>query len=202
MNKFFPFLMVIVTVVVIGLGGMVVLRGMKDGSLFKINKNQAAVVQEIKELKRLETSSFTIEKIIDARTQGNVFQELLYGDKILLIAHGQVVAGIDLGKLEQNQISVKGKSVAVKLPQPEIFFTRLDNNLTKVYDRQQGLLSKGQKDLETEARKSAETSITEAACQSGILDQANDNAKKQITGFLHSLGFTDINVEVSQATCQ
>lgn len=181
--------------------GVLVWKLLSSSVFISINKNQTAVVEEMKQLNRLETASFTIEKVIDAHTNGNAFQELLYGDKILLIAHGQVVAGFDLSKLTQDNIKIKGKSITVQLPAPEVFFTRLDNNLTRVYDRQQGLLSKGQPDLETQARQSAESEIQAAACEEGILDQASESGKKQLTAFLHGLGFTEIQINVPAGHC-
>src|SRR3989338_6907977 len=71
----------------------------------QINTNRAAVIKQIQSLQRLETASFTIEKIIDAGASGdNVFQRLLFGDKILLIAHGQAIAGFDLSLVSEKDI--------------------------------------------------------------------------------------------------
>ncbi|MDO8610322.1 MAG: hypothetical protein Q7R95_07265, partial [bacterium] len=61
----------------------------KNPSGTNINTSRTAVIKEMRNLQRIETASFTIEKIIDGGTSGNAFQQLLFGDKILLIAHGQ-----------------------------------------------------------------------------------------------------------------
>src|SRR3990167_8963338 len=85
----------------------------------KNNSNRAAVIKQIQSLSRLETASFTIEKIIDQGTTGNnVFQRLLFGDKILLIAHGQAIAGFDLSKVTDQDIQVPGKKLRVNFPPP------------------------------------------------------------------------------------
>ncbi len=169
---------------------------------FNVNLSQAAVIKEMRELQRLETASFTIEKIIDAQTNGNVFQQILFGDKILLIAHGEVIAGFDFNTLEDNAVKVKGKRVEVQLPAPQILVSRLDNEQTKVYDRQQGLLSKGQKDLESEVRKQAELSIRQAACEGKILDTASENGRKQLTALFNALGFVEVDIRIAEGKCQ
>lgn len=164
-------------------------------------RSGAAVVKEMKSLNRLETAQFTIEKIIDAGMSGNAFQNLLFGDRLLFIAHGQVIAGFDLSQLTQDDISISGSAVTITLPQPEIFFVRLDSAQSRVYDRQQGLLNRGDKDLESAARLEAEETIRQAACESGILTEATENGKKQLTPILRSFGFESVTVNVPVGSC-
>lgn len=174
----------------------------KNPSDPQINANRAAVIKEMRSLNRLETASFTIEKIIDGGTTGNnVFQQFLFGDKILLIAHGQVIAGIDLSQISENDVVINGKDLRVTLPKPQILVTSLDNTQTRVYDRQKGILNAGEKDLESLARQAAEKSITEAACKAGILQQAADNARKQLTALFSVFNFSMITIEIPQGSC-
>ena len=150
----------------------------------------------MKALKRLETASFTIEKIVDAGSNGNVLQEFLYGDKVLLIAHGHVVAGFDFELMGQSDITIQGKKITVILPSPIILYSRLDNEKTKVYDRTRGLLAPKNSDLEARARQAAEASIKTAACEGDILSQASDNGRKQMTLFFKSLGFSEVVITI------
>lgn len=167
----------------------------------KTSSDRVAVVKEMRALSRLETASFTIEKIIDSESSGNVFQKLLFGDKILLIANGNVIAGIDFIGIEEKDIVVEGKKIQIALPPPQIFLASLDSAKTKVYDRKSGLLSGGNDNFESDARATAEQSIREAACSSGILEMASENARKQITSFLSSLGFVEIIITIPQGSC-
>lgn len=173
----------------------------RDSSGIKLNTDRTAVIREMRALQRLETASFTIEKIIDGGTSGNVFQQFLFGDKILLIAHGQVIAGFDLSQISESDIEVEGQNIRVTLPKPQVLVTTLDNTQTKVYDRTRGILNPGDKDLESEAREAAEKSIKDAACEGGILKQASDNARKQITAFLSALGFIQISIDIPEGNC-
>jgi len=171
------------------------------GSSTYINTNSAAVVKQIQALNRYETTSFTIEKIIDAGSTGNALNQFLFGDKLLLIAHGKVVAGFDFSKLSNNSVEVNGATITLNLPAPEILFTTLDESQTRVYDRTTGLLTKGDKDLETKAREAAQDSITKAACQENILDEAAKNGRDQLTTLLKSLGFTTVIINIPNASC-
>lgn len=171
------------------------------GSPFKTNMSSRTVIKEMRALNRLETASFTIEKVIDSGKTGGRFQELLFGDRILLIAHGEVIAGFDLSTLPEENIVIEQQTIRLTLPSPRILVTRLDSDETRVYDRRQGLLSKGDKDLESEARSEAEKAIREAACQGGILSEASKNARSQLTALFKTLQFTSVVIEIPSGSC-
>ncbi len=187
-------------IVLLGLWIFVIKGNLEKTSL--INTSQPSVIKEVQSLQRLETASFTVEKVIDAGTQqGNPFSQFLFGNRILLIAHGQVIAGFDFSQVSNNDISINEKTIHIKLPPPQILVTSLDNSQTRVYDRQQGILNTGQKDLESQARTAAEKSIKDAACKGGILQQAADNGRKQVTALLYGLGFTTVTLEIPNGSC-
>jgi hypothetical protein len=169
---------------------------------FVLNRDRTAVIKEIRELNRLETAQFTIEKIIDGKTDGNALQQLLFGDKILFIAHGEVVAGVDMSKIVDTDIVISERDVTLQLPSSEIFSVRLDNDKSAVYDRQQGLLNRGNKDLESQVRQAAEQSIRDAACQGNILVSANTNAEHQLQAFLQALNFEKVVVKTQNSACR
>jgi hypothetical protein len=171
----------------------------KPGIAFKASPE--TVIKEMQQLQRLETASFTIEKVIEAGTQGNPFQEILYGDRILLIAHGQVVAGVDLSKLDPQAVSITGPQLTITLPATEIFSTSLDNSQSRIYDRRLGLLSKGDKDLESQTRQHAEELIQQAACDGMILTQAATNASQQLEALFKGFGFTEVVIQAPAGSC-
>lgn len=203
MNKIKTFIFIAITFLVAGvlLLALFQLKNIFQDKSFKFNTNSKTVIKELRELNRLETASFTIEKVIDAGTSGNRFQELLFGDKILLIAQGEVIAGFDLSNLSDESVKISGSQLTLSLPAPQILVTDLDNAQTRVFDRRQGLLTKGDKDLEAAARSEAEKIITQAACEGGILNEATQNAKSQLTALFKTLGFTTVTVEIPSGSC-
>lgn len=163
-------------------------------SSHSFNLDRDAVVQQVRSLNRLETASFTIEKIIEAGTDYNRLNEFLFGDHILLVTHGEVTAGFDLSALSEKDITIVGDSLTIRLPSPHLLSTRLDNDQTKVFDRRSGWLTKGDLNLESEARQQAESAITKAACDGKILNEANDRGKQQLETLFKTAGFTSVTI--------
>jgi len=170
-------------------------------SKYNVNLSSQTVIKQITTLDKLETTQYTIEKVIDVGTNGNKFSQILFGDRILLIAHGDVIAGFDLSKINQDNIEVTGTQLKVRLPAPQILVSKLDNEQTRVYDRTQGLLTKGDSQLESEARKDAEGVIKNAACQGGILQEASKNVRTQLTALFKGLGFETVIIEIPDGSC-
>lgn len=168
---------------------------------YTFNTSSQTVIKEMRSLNRLETATFTIEKIIDAGTSGNALQQFFFGDRLLLVAHGEVIAGFDLSTLPDDSVSVDGSTLRLTLPSPTILVTKLDSNETRVYDRRTGVLSKGDKDLEANARAEAEKIITQAACTGNILSEASKNATSQLTTLFKTFGFVTVIITIPQGSC-
>lgn len=148
----------------------------------------AAVVERIQQLSRLETASYTVQTVIDVSQGSNipVIGEFLAGDTLLLIAVGRVEAGIDLGTLTPDAVTVSpdGGTITVRLPPAQVFSTALDSEKTRVYSRERGILAPENKDLETLARQQAEAQILQAACEDGVLSRATQQAEVALRQFL------------------
>jgi len=145
-------------------------------------------INDIRALARLETIQYSVEKVITGETGGGTFQTL-FGDKILFVGHGTVIAGIDMGKLQPGDMHYENGVLTVKLPPTEVLVATLDNEKSYVYDRQTGVLTKPDPNLETLVRQRAEEEILKAAIADGILDHAKDNAQAYLSKFFAALGF-------------
>jgi hypothetical protein len=173
----------------LGAGWVVFFRG---GS--RVDISQPTVVQQIQQLQRLETVVYSMEKIVTGSQESRFLPRLLVSDRLLLIVHGDVTAGVDLAALDPSQVNVSGKSVDLKLPEPIVFSTRVDNGRTRVYTRETGLFSSPDPELESETRREAERQLTQAALDGGILKTAAANARATLTSLLQGLGFEAVNI--------
>jgi hypothetical protein len=153
--------------------------------------NPITIIRDVRSLARLETIQYTIEKVITAE-QGQGTLGALFGDKLIFVAHGQVIAGVDLSKLGAGDIEIKDGLLYVHLPKPEIFVATLNNEKSYVYDRQTGFLTKGDINLESSARRLAEDEIEKAAEEDGILELARQNAESYLTRLLSDLGYPEV----------
>lgn len=159
------------------------------------------VIHEIRSLARLETIQYTMEKVISAEeNQGSL--GVLFGDKILFVGYGTIIAGIDLSRLRPEDIWVKDRILFVRLPPAEIFTIDIDNEKSYVYDRETGIFTKGDMNLERAARIAAEKEITKTALEDGILAQAQENGESYMSRLLRSLGYPEVVFVKTEATPQ
>jgi len=145
-------------------------------------------INEVRALARLETIQYSVEKVITGETGGGTFKAL-FGDKMLFVGHGTVIAGIDMEKLQPEDLHFENGVLTVKLPPAEIFVATLDNEKSYVYQRDTGLLAKPDINLETLVRQNAEEEIRKAAIEDGILTQAQANAEAYLFKFFAALGY-------------
>jgi hypothetical protein len=169
--------------------------GYLTGRTTSIDVSSPSVVEKIHQLSRLETVVYSLDKIVEGERQSAYLPDFLAGDKLLLVAHGEVIAGVDLGQLKPGDVTVKGDAVQVRLPAPQILTTRIDNGRTRVYSRTTGLLVATDPNLESEVRLTAEQQIAQAALDDGILDKARQNARTSVTALLYGLGFHTVDVQ-------
>ncbi len=163
-----------------------------------VNAPGPAIVQQLRARNEWVTFSYQADQLIEASREGNFLQNLLFGDRILLQARGEVAGGVDMSQLKDSDIVINGTSITMNLPPARVIYTRLDNDQTRIYDRTRGWLSKGDVNLESSARVYAEQSILQSACDAGILDRAATTAKTNVSDLLQAAGFTDITVTVSK----
>ena len=149
------------------------------------------IIREIRSLARLETIQYTVEKVLTAEVSQGDFA-FLFEDRLLLVAHGIVIAGVDLEKLAPEDMWLEGGVLNVRLPETEVFIATLDNEKTYVYDRDTGIFRKPIQDLETLARQAAEKTIRDAAIEDGILDTARQNAETYLSRLFFALGYADV----------
>ena len=145
-------------------------------------------INEVRALARLETIQYSIEKVITGETGQGTFA-FAFGDKILFVAHGTVIAGIDMSKLQPEDMRFENGVLTVKLPPAEVFIAALDNEKSYVYQRDTGFITRPDINLETLVRQKAEEEILKAALEEGILEQAQTNAEAYLLKFFAALGY-------------
>ena len=174
--------------------GLLRLMGIFRGGATVINVNQPTVVRQIQQLQRLETVEYTMDKIISGEHDNPYLPKFLAGDRLLLIVHGQVVGGVDLGKIQPGDVSVDGRKISLRIPSAEVFSTRIDNAKTRVYSRDTGLFSSPDPNLESEVREEAERQLQQAALQDGVLKTAEQNASNTLSIMLKGFGFDQVQI--------
>jgi hypothetical protein len=156
-----------------------------------IYPSAATVLEGVQSLSRLETASYQMEKVITAESgQGPL--GFLFGDKLLLIAYGEMIAGVDLSYIGPSDLmTTDDGTVYMRLPAAEVFVATLDNSRTYVYDRRTGVAGMNMQ-LESAARQEAERLMLQAAIETGLLEKAEENARDVLRTLLLGLGFEHV----------
>lgn len=153
------------------------------------------VVEGIRELDKLATVRWTESVPVTKESGGDIWERVFNGEKVLVIATGNVEAGVDLGDIHKDGVRVNGDAVTIDLPEPEILSASLDEETTRVYDRDLSPLNFHPDDLVEEARLRAVQKIKASARENGILDTAKGNAEDSIRAFATTLGFEKVRFE-------
>jgi Protein of unknown function (DUF4230) len=157
-----------------------------------IDISQPTVIASIQRLARLESVVYTMDKVVEGDRTSQYLPDILTGDKLLMIVHGQAVAGVDLSQVQASSVQIDGRSVILTMPPAQLLSVSIDNSKTRVYSRITGLLVPADPNLESEVREKAEADLRQSALDSGILTTAEGNARATLTTMLHSLGFQQI----------
>ena len=153
-----------------------------------VSFSNVTVLKQVQNLSQLVTVKYVLEKVI------NFEDAKWYGEnRVLLVAHGVVKAGIDLNQLQPGDIRISGKTIHIVLPRPRIMDVYLDDRQSEILERSTGIMRNFDKDLEQNARRQAVEDLRRAASQSGILNDASERARAELTVLLYKVGFTDVD---------
>ena len=181
-------LIIVGLVLAIGMGvalfiALLFVRPPATGAPLKI-QSTATLVQQVQTLSELVTVKYVLEKVV-------ILDDIKwYGEnRVLLVAHGIVKAGVDLQEIKPEDVRVEDKKIVLKLPRARITDVYLDDQKTRVVDRSTGLLRAFDKDLEQNARRQAVEDLRIAARSNRIYEDAEERARLQLANLFHRLGY-------------
>src|ERR1700722_1034239 len=157
------------------------------------------VIEKVQRLNRLETVVYSLDTVVESSESSPVLPDVLAGDRLLMIVHGQTIAGVDMSQLKPESVQItengSGRSITLTLPPSTVFVTTIDENKSRVYQRDTGIFVKADPNLETQTRAKAQAELQQAALSDGILDAASKNARTTVTEMLEGLGFSQFEVK-------
>ncbi|HEX4446779.1 MAG TPA: DUF4230 domain-containing protein [Polyangiaceae bacterium] len=157
-----------------------------------------AVVMAVRDLARLEATSFHIEKVVEVtEAQSRLWGLVDAKDQVLLVAVGDVVAGVDLAKLrdEDVQMDAANRTIRLRLPPAQVLSAALDERATHVVARSTDMLAHRNEQLEGAARGTAEEQMRQAAIDAGILEHAKESSDRTLRALLRSLGYEHVDID-------
>ena len=169
--------------------GVLVARTMRASDRSGI-ADTAAVVTQVQALSQLVTVQYVFEKVVlldDVKWYGQ--------NRLLMIAHGVVKAGVDLRKVTKADVMIDRDRLRLRLSRPQLVDTYLDESRTEVLERSTGILRQFDQQMEQDARRQALESIRKAARAAGILRDAEERTRLQLNALGVAAGFRVVDVE-------
>ncbi|SHM47884.1 DUF4230 domain-containing protein [Mucilaginibacter sp. OK098] len=133
---------------------------------------ETGMVQKISSMGKLELVKYTMKDIVEQKE----IHPILPDSKVLFLAVGEVTACIDLTKVKRSDIIQSDNSVTVFLPQPEICYSAIDHQRSKVYDISGTWFQDDTKNMVESVYKIAEKKILDNAKEMDVIGTARQNA--------------------------
>ncbi len=149
-------------------------------------------VLEVKELGQLSTTEYTVGKII--KLDNSEAEWYKWGDRKILISCKAVIkAGVDLSKIEEKDIEVKGHTIEITLPPAEITTFKMDPKFVQT-----------ERDNFTQAEKNdflkqGEEAIRQEIKNLPILSDAEENAESMVRELYESMGYEKVIIHKRKA---
>lgn len=172
----------ILALVVLVLAIFLVLRFSGDGAFRAQSKTTAFDLRDIGEL-ATQGGFFTVVNVIDDARMLWKWTIPFTSSKYIFSYDGVIKAGIDFSEIqwEADELS---KTVTVQLPQPKILDKLLKEDSLKIYDERQSIFTPLTLSDIQASRQEMLAELEKTATENGLLDEAEENAKILVKGFL------------------
>lgn len=161
---------------------------LKDKKNEQVYVSHQVLVQQIEDLGNLEVVKYNIQDMMEYQK----VRRWLPNSRASLKIAGEVIACVNLTKIQKEDIFTDKDSVSLILPIPEICHYRIDHSRSRVYNIEFGFWETAE--LVDDAYKVAEQQIYQEAINMGIAKESRENAIKVLTPILRGLGFTKIHI--------
>jgi len=172
--------------------GLLGLLGVGERSI-----SATVILERIQALAELTTTRYNFSGIVTTERQMPPLLQIIYGDRQVLVAVGTIEAGVDLRLLTSDSIQVVDDTLRVTLPPARLQSCAIDESKTYVVERDTGIFAPETLNLDSEARRFAIAQFRDEALESGVLQQAEDEARAVITQIILATNSDIQRVEIT-----
>ena len=138
------------------------------------------VVERIQNLQELKTVQYNFSNLVQGEVEMPPLLAGLYGENLVMIAVGHIEAGVDLGQLTQDDIALEGNTLTINLPAPQLLSCFLDEQQTRIVERNRGVFAPTNTELDNNTRLFALLQFVDLALEDGILLDAAEEGEQTI----------------------
>jgi hypothetical protein len=189
------FLIMLLIVILVISGLSIGIYSWLSGSTFQ--QEQGSFVEQIKDMNSLATAQAFTKAVIE-QEDNKIFGKEISADipgtkrNLLLVVPGSVLAGVDLKKVTENDISIdeEGKEMTIELPRAEILQSpSIDMENIKAFSVEGIFRSEVDWEEGYAFAEVAKDLIQQEAVEQGLLQTAEKNAEKSLKEFFQHLGY-------------
>lgn len=179
---------IILWVAVVLLGGWLLVEHFGVLEMLKLRSGQTetthdVVLEEVQALGKLELVKYRLKDVVEHKKSNRFLPDA----KVLLVVAGEVVGCVDLTKIKSESILRQGDSILVHMPAPEICYSKIDHQNSKVYDTEYTIISGEANKMIAEALREAEAELEQTVLKQGILEETKKNAELLLRPMLERL---------------
>ena len=173
------------------------------------DRSQPVLLKSLERLSEYRAASANLQVVVDVEQDAKVLPDFIKGQRTLLVAAGNVDAGVDLGGLKGENVVVNEDRTAatITLPGATLSDARIDLERTRVFDTDRGLLDRvgdafgsGGADEERRLLRLAQRKLADAAREDpNILRAAERNTRSMLEGMLRGLGFERVTIRFDRS---
>ncbi len=189
MVKHWRITLIVIALAFIAYGGMVVYRNLTstDSAVDKPIAQSPEEIIHLRSIGQWEFLSVESEELVERHHTG-----LMSDRDLICIYRGTLRIGVDLRKLPEDWVEVKGRNAIVHLPQPSLLDENfLDESRTTVF-MEQGLFRAEEREAMI---AEAKNKMKQRALTTDNLSIARRNAESQFQKLFHAMGYEDVIVE-------
>jgi hypothetical protein len=166
----------------------------KEMSTRRTEITDDAMVEKISSMGKLELVKYEMKDVIEKKEM----HFLMPDSRVLFVAVGEVTACIDLTKIKKTDISRNKDTITVTLPEPEICYSRLDHQKSRVYDISGAWFQADAAHMVEDVYKLAEKRILDNARQLDVTGKARQNAQLIFKPLLESISGKKVILQFGQ----
>ncbi|MFC8945838.1 DUF4230 domain-containing protein [Streptomyces sp. A144] len=166
------------------------------------DRSGPALLESVQDISRYEAASGNFQVVVDLEKDAKLLPDAIRGTRTLYVGAGTVDAYVDLGKVDEGDVTVDDDrtSATLRLPHAALGEPALDPERSYAVSKQRGLLDRlgdlfsDNPNGEQAVQKLAARHIGDAAKDSELKARAESNTTAMLKGLLHSLGFEEVRV--------
>ena len=183
----------LVLTLAVGFAAATVVLSMRSCQLIQPDRpvtDHNIVIEKVTGLGKMELVQYQFQDVVSHE----VVKDWWPDPKVLLFVKGEAVGCVDFTKIDSTSITSLGDSaLIVRLPQPEICYTKINHDSSKVFDTRYTFWEEAE--MVEEAYKLAEKEILHAALQAKIIENAKTQAETMLKPMLEVLTGREVRLQ-------